>query len=88
MLLQNTADPDPAAIMSRFAEAAQRSLADDFAALGPQDPADVAIMLWGIVNTMLSGAILHDLLTANVYRVADDAFIDLVAPRLPPDQRG
>ncbi len=87
ILLQNTGDPNAAAIMTRFAEAAQHSLADDFVALGPQPSADVAIMLWGIVNTMLSGAILRDLPMADVYRVAD-AFVDLVVPQLPPEQRG
>jgi TetR/AcrR family transcriptional regulator, cholesterol catabolism regulator len=87
VLLQNTTDANAAGIMVRFADAAQRSLADDFAALGPQESADVAIMLWGIVNTMLSGAILRDLPMTDVYRVAD-AFIELVVPRLPRDQRG
>jgi AcrR family transcriptional regulator len=86
MLLQNTTDINAARIMTQFADAAQRTLADDFAALGPQESADVAIMLWGIVNTMLSGAILRDYAMADVYRVAD-AFIDLVVPRLPDPGR-
>jgi len=86
MLLQNTTDPNAAQIMAQFADSAQQALADDFAALGQRDSLDVAIMLWGIVNTMLSAAIMRDYPIADAYRVAD-SFIDLVVPRLPEDQR-
>jgi len=86
MLLQNTADPNAAAIMTRFADVAARTLADDFAALGPAQAADTAVMLWGIINTLLSGAILRGYPMADAYRIAD-SFVDLVAPRLPEDQR-
>jgi len=86
MLLQNTTDPNAAQIMAQFADVAHRALADDFASLGSADSADTAIMLWGIINTMLSAAIVRDYPMADTYRVAD-AFIDLVVPRLPADQR-
>ena len=81
MLLQNTTDPNAQQIMAEFADIAQQTLATDFAALGEPDARDAAIMLWGIVNTMLSGAILRGLPMADAYRVAD-AFIDLVSPQL------
>ena len=81
MLLQNTTDPNAQQIMAEFADIAQQTLAKDFAALGEPDARDAAIMLWGIVNTMLSGAILRGLPMADAYRVAD-AFIDLVSPQL------
>lgn len=87
MLLQNTADTNARALMEQFAEAAQQSLAADFASLGGQESTDTAIMVWGIISTMLSGAILHGHPIADAYRVLD-AFVDLVAPRLPVDQRG
>ncbi len=86
MLLQNTTDPNAAQIMAQFADSAQQALADDFASLGRRDCLDVAIMLWGIVSTMLSAAILRDYPIADAYRVCD-SFIDLVVPRLPEDQR-
>ena len=70
----------------QFAETAQRTLAADFAALGHQESFDTAIMLWGIISTMLSGAIHNGYPIGDAYRVAD-AFIDLVASRLPADQR-
>lgn len=86
MLLQNTADTNAQPLMQQFAETAQRTLAADFASLGHQESFDTAIMLWGIVSTMLSGAILGDYPIDDAYRVAD-SFIDLVVPRLPEDQR-
>ncbi|MGK2866367.1 MAG: TetR family transcriptional regulator [Mycobacterium sp.] len=87
MLLQNTTDANAQELMEQFAAAAQRSLAADFAALGAQESADTAIMVWGIISTMLSGAILRGYPMADAYRVVD-AFVDLVAPRLPAEQRG
>ncbi|MCB0927001.1 MAG: TetR family transcriptional regulator [Mycolicibacterium insubricum] len=81
MLLQNSTDHNAAQLMAAFADIACDTLAADFAALGPQGAADAAIMLWGIVNTMLSAALLRGYPTADAYRVAD-AFIDLVAPQL------
>jgi AcrR family transcriptional regulator len=81
MLLQNTTDTNAQALMEQFAAAAQRSLAADFASLGAQESADTAIMVWGIISTMLSGAILRGYPMADAYRVLD-AFVDLVAPRL------
>lgn len=80
-LLQNTTDPNAQQLMAEFADAAVGSLARDFAALGEPAASDAAIMLWGIINTMLTGAILRGLPMADVYRVAD-SFLDLVAPRL------
>ena len=86
MLLQNTTDPNAAQIMAQFADVAQRTLADDFTSLGNPESTDTAIMLWGIINTMLSAAIMRDYPMADTYRVAD-AFIDLVVPRFPAEQR-
>jgi AcrR family transcriptional regulator len=86
MLLQHTTDANALPLMRQFAETAQRTLAADFAALGHQESFDIAIMLWGIVNTMLTGAIHNGYPIGDAYRVAD-GFIDLVAARLPADQR-
>lgn len=84
MLLQNTTDDNARALMDQFATVAQRTLATDFAALGEQESADTAIMVWGIISTMLSGSIRGDFAMADSYRVVD-AFVDLIAPRLPKD---
>lgn len=81
MLLQNTADANAAALMEEFAAVAQQTLSADFVALGARESADTAIMLWGIISTMLSGALVHGHPIADAYRVVD-AFVDLVAPRL------
>lgn len=81
MLLQNSADHNAAQLMAAFADIAQETLAADFADLGSVEAADTAVMLWGIVNTMLSAVLLRGYPMADAYRVAD-AFIDLVAPRM------
>lgn len=87
MLLQNSTDANAQALMAQFAEVAQRTLAADFAALGTQESVDTATMAWGIISTTLSGALLRGYPIADAYRVVD-AFVDLVASRLPADQRG
>jgi TetR/AcrR family transcriptional regulator, cholesterol catabolism regulator len=85
-LLQNTSDANARTIMAEFADAAQQTLADDFSALGPRDAADIAMMLWGIINTQLTAAILGDHPMADANRIAE-AFLDLVAPRLRAGER-
>lgn len=85
MMLQNTTDPNAAEIMKQFADTAQQTLAGDFAALGIAAAEDAAVMLWGIINTMLSGAVLHGRPMADAYRIVD-AFIDLVTAS--PRRRG
>ena len=50
-------------------------------ATGSGHGTDTAIMLGGIISTMLSGALVHGHPIADAYRVVD-AFVDLVAPRL------
>jgi AcrR family transcriptional regulator len=87
LLLQNATDPAAQELMDEFAEVATRTLAQDFSALGEQEAQDAAAMLWGIINTVLSAAIVRGHPMANAYRITD-AFVDLVAPRFPEDQRG
>ncbi len=87
LLLQNSTDPAAAQMMDEFAEVATRTLAHDFSALGEQEAHDAAVMLWGIINTVLSAAILRGHPMAHAYRISE-AFVDLVAPRFPDDQRG
>ena len=83
MMLQSTTDPNASKIMRHFADTAQQTLAGDFAALGITAPDDVAVMLWGIINTMLSGHVLHGHPMADAYRIVD-AFIDLVVRSAAP----
>lgn len=87
LLLQNATDPAAQELMDEFAEVATRTLAQDFSALGEQEAQDAAAMLWGIINTVLSAAILRGHPMANAYRITE-SFVDLVAPRFPEDQRG
>lgn len=81
MLLQNSTDPNATALMAEFSDAAVDTLARDFAALGERPAADAAVMLWAVVNTVLSAAILRGDPMADAARISN-AFVDLIAPRL------
>ena len=81
MVLQNSTDPNATAIMAEFSDAAVQTLARDFAALGEQAAADAALMLWAIINTVLSAAILRGAPMADAVRISH-AYVDLIGPRL------
>ncbi len=81
MVLQNSTDPNATAIMAEFSDAAVQTLARDFAALGEQAAADAAMMLWAIINTVLSAAILRGAPMADAVRISH-AYVDLIGPRL------
>lgn len=80
-LLQNSTDPNAQQLMAEFSSTASETLARDFDVLGEQQAADAAAMLWGIINAVLSAAILRGDPMADAYRIAD-GFVDLLAPRL------
>ncbi|SHN46604.1 TetR/AcrR family transcriptional regulator [Cryptosporangium aurantiacum] len=81
VLLQSSTDPNAKALLSEFAEAAQVSLVEDFAVLGPGRAEDAATMMWAIIHSMLTQAIHHGVGMSEVYRIAD-GFIDLLADDL------
>jgi AcrR family transcriptional regulator len=83
VLLQSSTDPNAKVLLTEFAEAAQSSLVQDFAALGlgPGRAEDAATMMWAIIHSMLTQAIHHGVGMSEVYRIAD-GFIDLLADDL------
>jgi TetR/AcrR family transcriptional regulator, cholesterol catabolism regulator len=81
VLLQSSTDPNAKALLTEFAEAAQASLVEDFAPLGPDRAEDAATMMWAIIHSMLTQAIHHGVGMSEVYRIAD-GFIDLLATDL------
>jgi AcrR family transcriptional regulator len=84
VVLQSSADPNAKAMLSQFFEVCQKTLALDFARLGPEAAKDAAIMLWSIINTMLTAAIYHDGAMEDVYRLCN-RFIDfLFGPPVHP----
>ena len=68
-----------------FAATAQASLAREFHALGRGEADDAAIMLWSIINTMVTKAIYRDGTMREVHRLAD-RFLDLLEPRWRPSE--
>lgn len=81
MVLQNSTDAQAAQIMDEFSGVAVATLARDFAALGEQQAADAALMLWAVINTVLSAVIMRGYPMADAVRISN-AYVDLVAPRL------
>ena len=81
VLLQTSTDPNATALLAEFAAAAQASLAKEFDLLGPDEAEDGAIMLWSIVDTLVTEAIYRGGSMREVHRIAD-RFIDLLAPRV------
>jgi AcrR family transcriptional regulator len=82
VLLQTSADPNARQLLAEFAQTAQAALAKEFEELDPVDAEDGAIMLWSIVNTLVTEAIYRGGSMREVHRIAD-RFIDLVSPHLP-----
>jgi AcrR family transcriptional regulator len=82
VLLQTSTDPNARRLLVEFAQTAQSTLAKEFEELDPVDAEDSAIMLWSIVNTLVTEAIYRDGSMREVHRIAD-RFIDLLSPRLP-----
>ena len=82
VLLQTSTDPNARQLLAEFAQSAQTTLAKEFEELDPVDAEDSAIMLWSIVNTLVTEAIYRGGSMREVHRIAD-RFIDLLSPRLP-----
>lgn len=81
VLLQTSADPNARQLMAEFARTAQASLAGEFDIVSAQEAAGLAIMLWSIINTMVTHAVYHGGKMTEVHRIVD-GFVDLAAPRL------
>jgi AcrR family transcriptional regulator len=80
VLLQTSTDPNAKLLLAEFAQTAQAALAKEFEELDPVEAGDGAIMLWSIVNTLVTEAIYRDGAMREVHRIAD-RFIDLLTPR-------
>jgi AcrR family transcriptional regulator len=81
VLLQASSDPNAKALLAEFHSSARASLTEEFEALGPAEAQDAAIILWSILNTMVTQTIYRDGTMTEVHRIAD-RFIDLLAPQL------
>jgi AcrR family transcriptional regulator len=80
VLLQTSADANAKVLLAEFAASAQASLAREFPALGPEQADDAAVMLWSIINTMVTKAIYRGGSMREVHRLAD-RFLDLLEPQ-------
>jgi len=87
VLLQTSTDANAKLLLAEFAETGLASLTREFDRLGPGEAEDAAIMLWSIINTMVTQVIYRDPVAeriaglSKVHRIAD-RMIDLLAPGL------
>jgi AcrR family transcriptional regulator len=81
VLLQTSADPNARQLLTQFAQAAQDSLASEFDMLSADDAQDVSVMLWSIINSMMTTTAYQGGTPRDVHRVVD-RFLDLLVPGL------
>jgi AcrR family transcriptional regulator len=81
VLLRTSADPNAKPLLAEFAESAQASLAQELDVLDPAEADDCAIMLWAIINTMVTESVYEGVSMREAYRIVD-RFVDLLSPRL------
>jgi TetR/AcrR family transcriptional regulator, cholesterol catabolism regulator len=84
VLLQASGDANARRLLADFARAAQESLAGEFDMLAADEAQDVAIMLWSIINTMVTQAVYQGGAMIDVHRVVD-RFLDLLGDDLLAD---
>jgi TetR/AcrR family transcriptional regulator, cholesterol catabolism regulator len=81
VLLQASGDANARELLRTFERTAQESLAGEFDMLEPDEAQDASIMLWSIINSMVTQAVFHGEAMKDVHRVAD-RFLDLLEPRM------
>ncbi|MFI7589725.1 TetR/AcrR family transcriptional regulator [Spongisporangium articulatum] len=81
VLLQASGDANARELLTQFAQVAEDSLAAEFDMLDDAEAHDVAIMLWSIINSMITQVLYQGGPVTRVHEVVD-AFLDLLTPRL------
>jgi AcrR family transcriptional regulator len=77
VLLQASSDDNARELIARFEKTAWSSLAAEFDVLAPDDAMDAAVMIWSIINSMVTQVIYRDGDMSQVLRIVD-RFLDLV----------
>jgi AcrR family transcriptional regulator len=86
VLLQASGDANARRLLGEFARTAQESLAGEFDMLPPEEAQDVSIMLWSIINSMVTQAVYQGGAMNDVHRVVD-RFLDLLGDDLLSDEQ-
>jgi AcrR family transcriptional regulator len=77
-LLLGTADPNANAAMRDLRAELEGAVATDLAALGPDGADDVTVMVWAVVNSLMTRSAFQDYPMFDAYRVLD-RFLDMLA---------
>jgi AcrR family transcriptional regulator len=77
-LLLGTSDPNASAALQGLRDELEGATEAELAALGPEGAADVTVLVWAVVNNLMTRSAFHDFPMYDAYRVLD-RFLDMVA---------
>lgn len=77
MLLLGSNDPNANALMDRFREFLEDAVRADLAELDPDGAQDYAVLIWAVMNNVLTRSIFHDRPMSEARRI-NDRFLDLL----------
>ena len=80
MVLLSSGDPNAKALLEKFREFLEHTVEADLAELDPEGAADYSVMIWAVMNNVLTRSIFHDRSMIEARRV-NDRFLDLLRLR-------
>jgi AcrR family transcriptional regulator len=80
MLLLGSNDPNANAVMDQFREFLENTVQADLAELDPEGAQDYSVLIWAVMNSVLTRSIFHERPMAEARRI-NDRFLDLLRLR-------
>jgi AcrR family transcriptional regulator len=80
VILLSSADPNANALMDQFREFLEGTVQDDLAELDPDGAQDYSVLIWAVMNNLLTRSIFQDRSMAEARRI-NDRFLDLLRLR-------
>lgn len=80
MLLLSSSDPNANALMDQFREFLESTVQGDLAEIDPEGAHDYSVLIWAVMNNVLTRSIFHDRSMAEARRI-NDRFLDLLRLR-------
>lgn len=77
VLLLGSSDPNARALMDQYREFVESTVQTDLSELDPAAAADYSVLIWGVMNNLLTRSIFHDRPMAEARRI-NDRFLDLL----------
>lgn len=81
LMLRSTSDPQVSALMQQLGVVLEEPINADFAVLGPQEAADITVMVWCLLMDLVARLISGDKTMAEAHRIID-SFVHLIGLRM------